>query len=167
MILKAKIYNLKTQSGQSLIEAMVAMSIIFFGILGVYGLAARAVSLNRVVADRYIAIYLASEGIELVKNMVDANILERRPWNDGLFSGAYEVEYRDQDLRLSQGRKFLFDENNGTYNYISGKDTNFQRTIKIEVLGNGNELKVTSLVNWLSRGGDYSVDLEDHFFNWR
>lgn len=158
---------LKNKSGQSLIEAIIAMSIIFFGILGVYGLAARAVSLNRVVADRYIAIYLASEGIELVKNMVDSNILHRRPWNDSLFSGTYEVEYRDENLRLSQGRKLLFDENNGTYNYTSGKNTTFQRTIKMEILGNGDELKVNSQVNWLSRGGDYSVDLEEHFFNWR
>lgn len=159
--------KLGISSGQSLVEAMVAMSLIFFGILGVYGLAARAISLNRVVADRYVAIYLASEGVEVVKNIIDANVLQRRPWNEGLFNGEYEIEYKDSVLRSNQGRPLLHDANTGLYNYTVGEETTFRRVIKIDTLGDGEELKVVAQVSWRSRGGDYSIDIEDHFFNWR
>lgn len=155
------------RAGQSLVEAVVAMSLIFFGILGVYSLAARAVSLNRVVADRYVAIYLGSEGIEVVKNIIDSNVLQRRPWNEGVANGDYEVEYKSTALHLSQERPLLYDPDAGFYNYTTGRETTFRRTIRIDTLGDGEELKVVAQVSWLSRGGNYSIDIEDHFLNWR
>ena len=165
---KSYILNSHAKSGQSLVEAMIAMSIIIFGILGVYGLAARGISLNRVIADRYTATYLASEGVEVVKNMIDANVLQKKPWNDGLADGNYEVEYNGAALQPKQDRVLLYDQNNGLYSYAAGgKETTLRRVITIATLGNGEELKVNSQVSWRSRGGDFQTDLEDHFFNWK
>ena len=54
-----------------MVEAMVAMSVIVIGLLGVFALSSNSISLNRVAADRYIAVNLANEGIELVKNLIE------------------------------------------------------------------------------------------------
>ena len=147
---------------------MIAMSIIIFGILGVYGLAARGISFDRVIADRYTAAYLAFDFDEVVKNMIDANVLQKKPWNDGLADGDYEVEYNGAAFQPKQDRVLLYDQNNGLYSYAAGgKETTLRRVITIATLGNGEELKVNSQVSWRSRGGDFQTDLEDHFFNWK
>ena len=36
------------------------------------------------VGDQVIATNLASEGVELVKNLIDSNIIQRKPWNLGV-----------------------------------------------------------------------------------
>src|SRR3989344_7355701 len=71
------------RSGQALVEVMVAVSILTVGFLGIVGLLSRALALNRVVADNYTATYLAAEGIEITKNIVDGNVVQGQPWNSG------------------------------------------------------------------------------------
>src|SRR3989338_4130432 len=67
--------------GQLLIESMIAITIVVVGILAVFTLLSESQSLNRVVADRYIGTYLASEGLELIKNLIDKNYIQQLPWN--------------------------------------------------------------------------------------
>ncbi len=162
---KFKIYN----KGQLLIESMIAISIITIGLLGIIGLLSRSMSLNRVVSDQFTANYLAMEGIEVVKNLVDANVIQSKPWNQDFTSGSFELDYQRHNLPLefNQNRPILFDSTNGHYSYQSGSPTSFIRTINIELIGS-EEIKVNSIVNWKTRGGGrFEVNLEDHFFNWR
>lgn len=162
----------KNQRGQMLVEVMVALSIILIGILAVFGLLSNSLSLNRVVADRYVGTYLAAEGIELVKNLIDKNAINNQPWNAGLNPGSYEMDYNDAALTPAPAvpTALLYDPVTGFYGYppMSGNSTAFKRTIIIEWLGDGQEIKVTSRVNWTTRGGgNFTVDLEDRFYNWR
>lgn len=156
------------KKGQLLIESGIAISILVVGLLGILGLLSRSLSLNNVVSSQYIASNLAAEGIEVVKNLLDANVIQfKSAWNDGFSSGSFEVEYNTINLPLNtyQDRFLSFDPSTHTYNYGTGQLTPYKRDI--EIINNGDEIQVNSIVSWQIRGGSYSINLEDHFFNWR
>lgn len=154
------------KKGQLLIESGIAISILVIGLLGIFGLLSRSLGLNNIISSQYIASNLASEGIEVVKNLIDANIIQYRPWNQNISTGSYEVIYNSPALESNQDRFLRFDSSDNIYNYQSGQPTFFKRVIEIENIGS-DEIRVNSKVNWQIRGGSYSVNLEDHFFNWR
>jgi len=153
------------RKGQLLIESGIAISILVVGLLGILGLLSRSLSLNNVVSSQYIASNLAVEGIEVTKNLIDANIIQFKPWNTGFSTGSYELSYDSLTLSPNQNRNLLFDSSNNTYSYQNGQPTPYKRDI--EILNKGDEIQVNSIVTWQIRGGSYSVNLEDHFFNWR
>lgn len=154
------------KNGEALIEALIAITIIVVGLLGMYSLLARSLSLTRVVTDRYVAANLAAEGIEVVKNLIDTNVLELKPWNENMATGNYELSYNAAALVPFSGRPLLYNPLTGLYSYeFGGTVTNFTRQIILERIGS-EEIKVNSLVSWLSRGGAiFEINLEDHFFN--
>jgi type II secretory pathway pseudopilin PulG len=165
--LKAKSYKLKAKRGQLLIESMIGISIAIVGILGILALLSKSASLNQVVSNQFIGNYLAAEGIEIVKNLIDANIIQGKPWNQGFQTASFEADYTSLSLAPNQNRPLLFDSANNLYSYQSGAPALFTRTINIELVGS-EEIKVNSVVKWRTRGGgQFEVNLEDHFFNWR
>lgn len=154
-----------------MIEMMVAVSIMTVGLLGVFTLLSRSLGLNQIVADQYVAANLAAEGIELVKNLIDGNVLNNRPFNNGecLKLGAHEIDYND-DLNsscLNRDIFLRFDSASGVYGYDFGENSRYKRLVVIE-WPDADQIKVNSKVFWISRGGiDYEINLEDRFFNWR
>lgn len=157
--------KMKIKKGELLIEAGIAISILVVGLLGILSLLSRSLSLNNIVSSQYIASNLAAEGIEVVKNLIDANIIQFKPWNTGFANGSYELSYDSLILNPNQNRNLLFDSSNKTYSYQNGQPTPYKR--EIEILDKGDEIQVNSIVSWQIRGGSYSVNSEDHFFNWR
>lgn len=157
------------QAGQLVVEAIIAIAILVTAVLIFLGALSRSLGFNRTITNQYVGTYLASEGIEIVKNIVDANYLQRKPWNDGFADGDFEAAYDDVSLGSAANRPFYFDKSSGKYAYASCVDcqeTSFTRIISIKRIGN-REIRVNSKVNWKNRGLDYSIDLEDHFFDWR
>jgi len=159
--------------GQVLLETIVALGVLTVGFLGVLTLVNRSIGFNRVVADNYTGNYLAAEGIEVVKNILDHNvIIGAVPWNAGIAGGCYLVTHDSLSLGVPSGcavgsAPFLrFDATSKRFNYSGSAQTNFRRVISLTFVG-GDELRVNSMVSWQTRGGSYQVDLEDHFFNWR
>jgi len=151
-----------------MIEAIVALSIAVVGLLGILALISRSVSLNRVVADRYVAAYLATEGVEIVKNLVDRNSSAGRPWNSEISSGEFEADYNDSALGINSSRPLQFDSGSGIYSYDLGEPTRFQRKIAVQLSADGESMKINSIVDWTSRGGgDFELNVEEHFLNWR
>jgi len=152
-----------------MVESLVAISVSVIGLLGVLGLLSRSLAINKDVTQKFVATYLAAEGIEIVKSIIDANYANRRPWNNGLSNGNWEAAYNDSRL-TPQGRQpnFLyFDPTTGIYNYDRKKNqTPFQRTILIQNVSQG-QIKVISRVQWTERGIGKEVKLEDKFFDWR
>jgi hypothetical protein len=163
--------------GQLLIEAMIGISMVVVGLLGIFGLVSRSISLNRVVSDQFIANYLAAEGIEITKNIIDADLMKDNVWNnDYIESGDFEIDYQTTTFksgsptsaRTAGNNPLLFDSRSNLYSYQGGNPTNFIRAIKIELIPGGNEIKVNSIVTWKTRGaGEFIINLEDHFFNWQ
>lgn len=153
-------------AGQFLIESMIAIGIITVGLLGILTLLSNALGLYRVIADQYKGVYLASEGIEVVKSIIERNVIlgSPTPWNSGFSNGFFEVDYSSDSLMALTGNPLLF--NNGIYSYaLGGVATPYRRTIKIQLIGS-DEMRVNSTVTWITRGGgSFSVNLEDTFFN--
>lgn len=162
--------------GTVLLEVMFAITIMIVGLLAVLRLLSRSISLNRVVSNQLVATYLAEEGIEVAKNILDANTIKigignllnnSNQWNNGFNSASHEVDYQSLALETNQNRPLLFDSNTGRYGYSVGSSTPFRRRIDVDRIGN-DELRIISRVNWTIRGGATStVVLEDHFYNWR
>jgi len=162
--------SLRNKKGQLLVEAIISISILIVGLLGIFVVISQSLGLYRIAYEQYIASNLAAEGIEVVKNMIDSNSIDGTvPWNQGLATdGDYGVQY---DSRALDGtitnKNILYNENTGLYNYDTGTPTNFKRVITTKNIS-VDEIQVNSVVSWKSRGGfDYVVNLEDRFFNWK
>jgi Tfp pilus assembly protein PilV len=76
-------------SGQLLIEASIAMTVLIVSLTGIFSLTSQALALNRIALEQYIGASLAQEGIEIVKNLIDQNSLQNLDchciaWKEGL-----------------------------------------------------------------------------------
>lgn len=150
-----------------MVEAMVAITIVVVGLLGIFSLTSRSLSLNQVITSQYVASNLSAEGIEVVKNILDRNAIQRRPWNEGVAPGEFEVDYASTALGIFTGRKLDFDSGTGFYSYAGSNPTSYVRKIIVDQIA-PDELHVRSIVDWTTRdGGTFQIITEDYFFNWR
>lgn len=157
---------------------MIALTLLTTGFLGIASLLSQSFYLNRVVSDETTATYLAAEGVEIAKNLVDHNVYAHIAgnglgWNSCFGTGgSFQFDYTVRDcanLPLYDGTPINFDPTTHMYSYrTSGNEvpTAFSREIHITV-PNANEIIVNSIVRW-STGSftGQSVNLEDHFYNW-
>lgn len=158
---------LRNKKGEIIVEALIAITIAIVGLLSIFSFLSQSLSLNRVVGDQYTGSYLAAEGIEIVKNLVDA-----QAWGPLPCSNPCYVQY-DSLAPIPSGSGTLYFD--GNYYFHGGIDstqlTKFTRKIFINSdppPQTADEIKVISRVEWAGRGGgNYKVELEDHFFNWR
>ena len=157
----------RSRSGQMMVEAMVSITIVVVGLLGIFSLTSRSLSLNQVITSQYVASNLSAEGIEVVKNILDKNVIQRRPWNEGVGPGDYEVDYSSVSLSGFSNRTLNFDPGSGFYSYAAGNTTTYMRKISIDQIS-PDELHVRSIVDWTTRdNAAFQIITEDYFFNWR
>jgi type IV pilus modification protein PilV len=156
--------------GFTLIEVLAAMFILVMGVLGVFGLISRTVTFNSSVNSQLVASYLAQEGLELVRNIRDANLLKIHKgvggqWNDGLTSCASGcgADYNDTVLGGFQSTPLKL--NNGFYTYDAGTDTIFTREIVIDSAA-ADVLKVAVDVSWVDKGNTHHVLGATELYNW-
>jgi len=183
-------FNHKKSRGFTLVEALVALSILLTGIISGFILVTRALYNAKVIQDRLTASFLAQEGIELVRKIRDTNYVKNingvsTNWNNGLADGSYYISVdpdsnpkqvkisekynEDQESKIPNLKR---DENNFQYgfNYKYGDETNFKRIIRIKTI-DSNHLRVQSVVAWNTRNisfleGQGAIVAEDHLYNW-
>jgi len=85
---KYKILNTKYQSGQSLVEMIIAIAIILTGLIGALALTISNLTGSAEAGTRVVATNLAKEGIEVARNMRDTNWLKNLAWDNGLSFGS-------------------------------------------------------------------------------
>ena len=61
-------------SGQTLLEVMMALFVLTSGFLGILSLLAQSIFLSKTVGNETIATYLAAEGVEVAKNLLDHDV---------------------------------------------------------------------------------------------
>lgn len=156
------------KSGYILIEALVAISVATLGLTSAISLISQSISFNRISANKIVANYLAAEGIEVIKNKIDSNIVSKDPFSSGIQSGNFEINYLG-NIFPNADRLLMFDSNSGFYGYSGDVATPYRRRIQISYPdGNPDEIQVNSIVSWKDKGGaNMEVNIEDHFFNWR
>lgn len=158
--------------GQTIIEAMVAISIALTGLLGILTLVSASLAFTNDASQKFVASYLAAEGIEIVKNIIDTNIANGFEWDTGINIGvspavSYETSAANPILQraatLSQ-LKLL----NGQYLYdnMSGVATPYKRAVQI-IKNDANTITVDAVVSWEARGKTLSVAVRDVFKRWR
>ena len=101
----------------TLIEVLAAMFVVVVGVIGVMGLITRTVSFNASVNSQLVASYLVQEGLEIARNIRDANFLKIHKgveglWSDGLTGCAgpagCQADYNDSALLSFQDRFHFF-----------------------------------------------------------
>lgn len=163
---------------------MVALSVLTVAFLGGFELLSRSLNVNKQASDQVVGLYLAAEGIELVKNLIDANILQRNTWNCGFAAGTFHLSITSvssgpgtcpgQALDPAGPDRLYYRDARMLYTHNSNPPrvpTRYNRQIIIQFGTNPDEMIVTSHV-WMTEttsggGTTWSVDLEDHFLNWR
>jgi len=165
--------------GFTLIELLIASSVIIVGIAGAFVAVQQGISAIDYCNSRFIAAFLAQEGVEIMKNIRDTNVLQGTAWNDGFSAnGDYEVEYTDAHSTTPSlstifcspdcfnDLDFLKKIDHGFYNYTSPNQTKFKRKIKI-MNASSDKLELEITVYWKKRGGGYhELILKQYIYNW-
>lgn len=157
--------------GFTLIEVLAAMLIMMVGTMGIMSLLTRTVAFNFSVNSQFVASYLSQEGLEIIRNMRDANFLKIHKgmggqWNDGLtgcVSGC-GADYNDATLGSFQNTPLKLNTG-GFYTYDAGEDTIFTRKITIDSL-TADLLKVSVDVSWQDKGNTRTVQGATELYNW-
>ncbi|MBI3459054.1 prepilin-type N-terminal cleavage/methylation domain-containing protein [Candidatus Azambacteria bacterium] len=169
-------YNLQANSGFTLLEVIISISILTTGVIATIAFMNSELQQISYLKNKIIAINLAQEGIELVRNVRDNNLLNSKSfnvWIDGNANNcsspcSYEIDYDDPKLSSSLDTKLKIDSN-GFYQYNNGSDSIFTRKITITDIstniGTGAviNVRVESEVSF----GDKKVKLETILYDWK
>lgn len=169
-------FFLKNKKGSLMVELMVTASLIMIGLIGIFSLLIHSTSMNKDVVHRFEATYLATEGIEIMKNIIDTDVAIPGGvfFNSTLASGQnYEVQYdtNKENLREIFGSSTIplqldLAGATGLYTYNNiGIKTPYTRTIVVQ--GGGDTMTIKSEVAWEVDGERNVVNLEEIFQNWR
>ena len=177
--------NSNKNQGFTLLEMLVAIFVLSVGILGAYVAIQKSASISSYSYARLTAAYLAQEGIEIIRNIKDTNLLEGlgtqpNAWNEGFLNKPYlEAQYTDSqerepdlaecsspcefdDLRFLQ-RSYNF------YSYTQYPDsvtTPFKRKITLSSFDWDSYIEVISTVYWKDGSQTKEFKVWEKFYNW-
>lgn len=146
-----KIKDLKNQKGFTIIETLVAITILMISIAGPLTIAQKSLMAAIYAKDQVIASYLAQDLMEDIKNNRDNYIL-----SNGLGSlptWVYPAVCGQLNI-----------QNDGTYGCGSGTPSRFTRTFLITPISS-SEKEVVVTVSWQNGTVQNSTILENHFFD--
>ena len=165
------------KKGFTLIEVILAISILTLAVGGSFALIQQTLVAASIANSKLIASYLAQEGLEIVRNIRDNNWLNQRvnrdlSWKAGLTTGIYEGDYNDESLSLysGEGRYLYIDNATGYYTYLASPlagdiKTKFKRKITVTEVGD-DKLDIAVQVQWSERGRNFSVEAREYLYNW-
>jgi len=135
--MKHKAY-LKKNSGYTILEVLISISVIVIGISAVMTLVVSNIAVNAKSLDYLVATNLAREGIEMVRNQRDANWYVGAPFDTGIKDPALYaavIDYNNpnftflpDDIDTPACRLLRF---NGIYNHDVGDPTDYYRIIRL------------------------------------
>ena len=180
------------RKGFSLIETLVAIAVLIMGILGPLTLAQVSLRSFPQVRARIVAVYLAQDGLEAVKNIAASALIadpssglpDFNPAGCGSANGCYVDTTTMDGLDLSDFNgctanppKIKYNSTSGEYNYssvaVDNTETKFSRCIfinpgNLNVSGaNGEEALIRVRVEWPSRFvGTEFVEFSSYITDW-
>ena len=142
-------------SGFTLVETLVAISILTSSIVVLMSVLASGVSNTTYAKNKIIAGYLAQEGIEQIRNMRDSAVL--KAMNQGDTSNDGWVAFKDNISSL----------NTPNSNFYASPITGFTRTLQKFDINLPDEIKITSSVSWTPPSGNMvTITFSENLFNW-
>ena len=190
--------RLKTQSGFTLIETFVAVTILVMAIVGPLTMASQSASYASFARDQTVANFLAQDAIEYVRWIRDTNqlnyyasptdsLLTNASWLNGggilgpcigstcYFDSSWSdlwtnTNHLPQSCVSSSCPPMRFDESSGLYNYTSGNDSRYTRTVSITEsncsTGKPCEAIASTTVSWMNGTLSHSVTLRETLTRW-
>ncbi len=168
--------NQKFERGFTIIEALVSIVVLSIGITSCVGLASYVLKNSEISKARLIAVNLAQEGVEVVRNIRDANWLAEpeQDWDIGLSPDTacdsptnWEVDYSTTSLSVTYDGDNLLRDTDGVYSYApGGTATVFQRKVTI-CYPQTYEMKIECTVYWTTQGTSKEILITEHLYGWK
>lgn len=180
-------FNIQSKSsGFTLIETLVAISILLVAITGPMTIAQRGIQTARLSADQLVATHLAQEAIEYLHYVRHTNSLQGADWLqdiddcliDGVSTDGCQIDTTKNISSTSAisacpsgGCELLCRTSGGDYTYgPSCQDSQFRRTVKVYPAPSGDleddQVLIESSVQYTSGTLSRTVTLKDKLFNW-
>lgn len=177
----------RSQKGFTLVETLVAISLLVVGVMAPMAIAAKGLQSAFYAKEHLTAVYLAQESIELLRMKRDDYSLAHTGsstdnWSGtvnaacflstGCDIGARTFAYRNC-ATAANGCTLRYDDNAITgnlramYQYTSGSLSPFTRTMVLESINGGKEIKATVTVSWRANvfAGTKVVTLQSTLFD--
>lgn len=177
--MKNKNFIYKQKEGFSLVETLVAITVLLIAIMAPLTLASNSLTASAVAKEQFVASFLAQEGIELIRQQRDNSMLNGDPgWLDNLKPECTNPS----NCRIDFITKTIVNCNatgciplnynaiTKQYSYETGpdwKESIFERTIIMNDSYSEEEASVKSTVTWEVKGFSRSTVAESHLFNWQ
>jgi len=178
--MKYEIWGRK-QEGFTIAEIIIAISILSFGIVLVYGAFSTIIILTSNIHSRFAAAYLGQEGLEIIRNLRDNNFIAQSQnpdpsvsWNLGLLGSPCSlgcmVDYETKNYTelIAWDDSLLNLDSQGFYTYEGGSPTIFKRKIVITpIVGLEDEaMNVSVTVSWDYNGKSFTFEANENLYNW-
>jgi len=172
------------KSAFTLIEVMIALSVLILVVLSITTLTMYNVQTNDRNIDNLQAQYLAEQGLEAVREIRDSNFLQNYYWlsdSEELWganlsqmgtSGSYYTVALNQAIDSEHG-PWILQKVDIKQDDLTVKNTNFKRYLFVKPVldkygdsQNYEEIYVESVVKYNFRGQEQTVKLFSQFMNW-
>ncbi|PIR92864.1 hypothetical protein COT99_04020 [Candidatus Falkowbacteria bacterium CG10_big_fil_rev_8_21_14_0_10_43_10] len=168
------------KKGFSILEVMISITIISVGMVGLFSLIIQNSKIYSTNKNKFIAVMLAQEGIELTRNIRDSNWLDplNPAWDDNINSGGadgtFVIDYAANPghgvNEISGGLLYLDSNKRYTHTAAGNTATHFYRLITISTPAGcdiAGCFKVNSKVEWSERGKTYDFQIDVFLYDWR
>lgn len=164
----------KAGGGFTLIETLVAISILVVSIAAPLTIASKGLASAFLARDQITAFYLAQDAVEFVRNTRDENILSSANWLSGFPNTTglpFTVDTSDGEMEAcSSGVCAPLDYNPATNFYSQndsgGSESDFTRIVTITSL-NTNEIVIEVTVEWSAGIFERTFSVKENLFNWQ
>lgn len=169
--------SIPKNNGFTLLETLVAVSVLIMATVGPMTLAASSIRNASLFRNQTIAYFLAEEAVELIHNRIDMNSFSAgADWLSG-FDSCVGVDGCTIDTTVDPANNIgacigacpfiKFNDGDGLYGYSAGDDSMFRRIIRMEEISDDVEVKITVRVEWAHLGTARNASIEEHILNWR
>jgi len=178
----------QNNKGFTLVETMVAISVLMFAVLGPLSIASSGLINARIARDQVTAFYLAQEGLEFVRYTRDTNYLlnpastDNKEWLKGLgdcynrgciidTASYFDINSFDPSSAITscvpECGPLYIDQQTGLYTYNTQDPLSpFTRTVKVSNVGeDNNEIRVEATVEWKTGVATKKVVLSENIRN--
>jgi prepilin-type N-terminal cleavage/methylation domain-containing protein len=159
----------KINKGFTMLEMLIVIFVFLTGIVGAYGVILNFYTTSVYSSNRFTATYLSQEGIELIKNLRDNNLISGNLWTTGITcAGVCKIDYNDTELSSDADPYTpLKKDANSFYSYEASSSTIFKRKITIIENAVPNYINVSVETEWYKNGVvNGSVKVEDNLYGY-
>ncbi|MEX0652401.1 MAG: type II secretion system protein [Candidatus Paceibacterota bacterium] len=164
----------KRNKGFTLIETLVAVSILLLSISAPLTIASKGLASSYFARDQVTAFYLAQDAVEYIRNTRDNTYHAGSGWLSGFpdtNGELFTVDTTDGDMELCpvDGCPRLdYNSTNGFYSHddASGSDSIFTRSVSIGTV-NSQEVSVSVTVSWVAGTFSKSFSVKENILDWQ